>query len=47
MYQFSSWCFLCANTDNVSFEIKSLQQELQEKISEFSIVVNLIIKMKT
>jgi hypothetical protein len=41
MYEFSSWCFLCAQEQNVEVEIKSLSTEIQEKISEFSIVVGI------
>lgn len=39
MYEYSSWCFLCAREHEVDVEIKSLKDEIQEKISEFSIVV--------
>lgn len=40
MLEFTSWCFLCAHDDEVDVEIKTLPTELQEKISDFSIVVD-------
>lgn len=39
MYEYTSWCFLCAHDTEVEVEIKTLPTEIQEKISDFSIVV--------
>lgn len=43
MYEYSSWCFLCAQEHDVNVEIKSLSNDIQLKISEFSIVVRKLI----
>lgn len=39
MYQFSGWCFLCAEEKNVDVQIQQLDEPLREDIGQFSIIV--------
>lgn len=39
MYQFKSWCFLCASEKNVDVEIQTLDDTLRETIGQFSLIV--------
>lgn len=41
MYQYTLWCFLCANEKNVNVEIQLLDDATRETIGQFSLIVRM------